>query len=390
MAILIRPDVLGPRLRAARTMANLTQEEAAEKLKLARTTVLAIESGKRPTRPQELRAFAELYGVRESELLSGAYQPLDLQVKFRSSGEQPSDTKAKALESAKDLAARQLNRLAATALELESLLDQVPVVQGTYPVWHINTDVPIEEQAEDAGLMFRQRLGLGMGPLVDLKPLLEVEFGLRIFERPLPSEISGACSFDKAHGGFVLLNLNHWPERRQQTAAHEAAHGMVKPGEPAVLLNTDQFVEREDRFCDSFARALLMPAAAVRRKAAELKGNRHLTVRHILMLAAYFRVSIEAMGRRMENLSLVPQGTYDSLKQRGLGRKHLDQVMRESELSFGYSGFTPRLLYLASEAYARGLLSEQQIAEKLDLDIVSVRNALENVDIDENELHKGA
>jgi Zn-dependent peptidase ImmA (M78 family) len=119
-----------------------------------------------------------------------------------------------------------------------------------------------------------------------------------------------------------------------------------------------------------------MPASAVRRKAAEIKGIEALTVRHVLWLAAYFRVSIEAMARRMEYLGLLPRGTFDSLKRRGLGRKHLENVAQEAEIDVTPPGFTPRLFFLAGEAYLRGLLSEQQIAEKLELDLPAVRSAL--------------
>ena len=374
----IRPNVLGARLKSARTMARLTQEEAAARLDMARTTLLAIESGKRTAKAEEIRAFANLYGVREGELLAGSKQPLDLEVKFRSSGHQP-ETKLKVLDEARDATARQMNRIAAASIQLEHLLDY-PVIHHSYPIWHLGTEQSIEQQSEDAALMFRQRLGLGIGPIPDLKAILELEFGVRVFERPLPSVISGACSFHPEHGGFILLNANHWPERRQQTAAHEAAHGMVKPGEPEVLLNTDEFGDREDKFCDAFARALLMPAAAVRRRALEVKGNAPLTVRHVLLLSAYFRVSIEAMARRLEGLNLIPRGTYESLKSRGLSRKHLEQVIRESDLEMSYSGFTPRLMFMAAEAYSKGLLSEQQIAELLDLDLVQVRKALEDLE----------
>jgi Zn-dependent peptidase ImmA (M78 family) len=279
--------------------------------------------------------------------------------------------------------------LAATVIELEKLLDYA-MVQPSYPVLQVNSDQSIDEQAEDAALMLRQRLGVGIGPISNLEALLELELGLRIFERPLPSVISGACSFHKDYGGFVLVNARHWPERRHLTVAHEAAHGMVSPGEPSVLLDSDVFVTKEDRFCDAFGRALLMPAATVRRKASELKGAGPLTVRHVLMLSSYFRVSIEAMGRRMEALGLAPRGTFESLRSRGLGRRHLLQAMQESELDTTYGSFTPKFMFLVSEAYARGLLSEQQIAERLDLDIVAVRKMLEAVHLDENERRTSA
>lgn len=383
MTLTIRADIVGPRLRAARVAANLTQEEAARALGLARTTLLAIEAGKRLPKAEELRAFSDLYSVRAGELLTRSRQPLDLEVKYRSSGMRRADRSDNSetenvLETAKAQASKLLNRLAASALELEGLLE-LSRSRAEYPSWSVNSDQSVEEQAEDAALMFRQRLGVGFGPISNLKALLELEFGIWVFERPLHSSISGACAFHKEYGGFILLNSNHWPERRQQTAGHEAGHGMARPGEPAVLINTDEFVDREDRFCDVFARALLMPAAVVRRKAVEIKGMGKLTVRHLLWLAAYFHVSIEAMGRRMESLALIPRGTYDSLKNRKIGRSHLEQVVRESEMAFAPSGFTPKLLFLASEAYSRGLLSEQQIAEKLELDLPSVRSALEGV-----------
>src|SRR5260221_13935532 len=176
MALTIRPDVLGSRLRAARTAASLTQEQAAQAVGLARTTLLAMEAGKRPVRPEEIRAFSALYRVREGELLSGSRQPLDLAVKFRSSGQDPSASS----DSAKDDASRLLNRLASAALELEEMLGYT-ALNTDYPVWHLATSGAIEDQAEDAALMFRQRLGIGLGPLPDLKPLLELEFGIRVF-----------------------------------------------------------------------------------------------------------------------------------------------------------------------------------------------------------------
>src|SRR5687767_10035857 len=83
MALLISPSALGARLKAAREKLELRQGQVGDKLGLARTTIVAIEAGKRAARPEELRALCELYEIRESELLSTSSQPLDLEVKFR-------------------------------------------------------------------------------------------------------------------------------------------------------------------------------------------------------------------------------------------------------------------------------------------------------------------
>jgi Zn-dependent peptidase ImmA (M78 family)/DNA-binding XRE family transcriptional regulator len=371
--ITIRPEVLGPRLKAARSMARLTQETAANELGMARTTLLAIEAGKRAVRSEELRSLVELYGIRESELLSGYRQPLDMEVKYRCIGSSSGITAATA-----EVAAL-LSRLAAASVELEEMLGY-PESPVDYPQLHLSRDESLEQQSEDAALSLRQRLGIGLGPIPDLTSLLEMELGLRVFERPLPAKVSGAFAFHAGHGGFVLLNSNHPQVRRRLTAAHEVGHFLSKRIEPVVVLETDSFSEREDKFCDMFARALLMPAVTVRRKASELRGmSKDFTIRHMLWMAGYFHVSIEAMARRLEALGLVPKGTYDSLKERGLGRRHLEHVLKASDLPRETPQFTPRLLLLAGEAYARGLLSEQQIAERLELDLLTVRRVLEEV-----------
>ncbi len=372
-ALRVRPEVLGARLRNARTIARLTQEAAAKALGVARTTIVAIEAGKRQITAEELRAFAELYRASESELLSGTRQSLDMDVKFRSAG-------AVGEHEVEQMAVGALlNRLASSTLELEELLNtRAPKLD--FPTIDVNPDVPVDQQAEDAASALRQRLGVGLGPIPDLTALMESDLGIRVFERPLPSKVSGAVAFDESYGAFVLLNSNHPATRRRQTAGHEICHPLLRKTGLAVLFEDDDFNEKEDKFCDAFGRALLMPAATVRRKVSDLRALAGtFTVRHVLMMAIYFCVSIEAMTRRLEYLGLVPKGQFDSLKERGLGTRHLEEVRKEVGGELESSRFTPRSLLLAGVAFDRELMSEQQIAKKLELDLVTVRKVLAEV-----------
>ena len=50
---------LRKRLRLVRERVRLTQAQAANEIEVARTTLVAIESGKRPLRIEELRRLAE-------------------------------------------------------------------------------------------------------------------------------------------------------------------------------------------------------------------------------------------------------------------------------------------------------------------------------------------
>jgi Zn-dependent peptidase ImmA (M78 family)/DNA-binding XRE family transcriptional regulator len=361
----IRPELLGARLRSARSNAGMTQDAASKATGITRTTIAAMETGKRSVDVKQLRTFAELYQVAEVELLGDDRQPLDLEVNFRS-GSGPELDKAKAA------VAVSLTRLASGALELETIVSNRPAKQD-YPVVHLEREGDIEQQAEDAALLLRQRFGLGLGPIPNLLSVLESDLGLRIFERPLASGISGAVAYDVNCGGFIILNSNHPIERRLNTAAHECAHPLLRKPGVAVLGDHDKLEDREERFCDAFGRALLMPASSVRRKHAELRDvSGKFTVRHILAMALYFVVSVEAMTRRMESLGLVLKGMHDSLREKGLTSAHTRAVQSEVAAP-PVPQFTPHSYFLAGAAVDRELLSVEQVAKLLDIGIITTR-----------------
>ena len=366
----IRPDVLGARLKNARSQNKKTQGEVADLLGVARTTIVAIEAGERRVTAAELRRLVNIYKVSESDLLGGARQPLDMEVKYRAIGT------ATAEDASRLAVASLLNRLSSASVELERLVASMPTAVDL-PLILISKDVPLEEQAEDAALALRQRLGIGLGPVTNSISLIEMDLGLRVFVRPLPSRISGAFAYHESHGGFIMLNAHHPIERQSLSAWHEVAHYQTRRLEPVVMYLDEKFEAREDKFCDAFARSFMMPGAAVRKKAAELRAlTGKFSVRQAVWMAIYFQVSIEAMIRRMEELRLAPRGSFDALQERRLGKSHINQVRNELNEP-PPAKITPRLHMLAGAAFERELLSEQQIAKRLELDLPTVRAMIE-------------
>lgn len=375
----VRPEVLGPKLRQARTLNRITQEVAATKLGLSRTTLVAIESAKRTVSKSELRMFAELYDIPESELLNEDSSPLELDVQFRSGISVAASDEEVAV-------AGMLNRLANSTLQIEALLKQsVPRID--LPAVVVTKTGSLEHQAEDAALNLRSRLGIGLGPIQNLAALMEFEMGLRVFERRLPSRISGAVAFNEKVGGFVLLNSSHPLQRRRVSGGHEVGHIITRQNGICVLFENEEPQRRGERFCDLFGIAFLTPATAVRRKARELKelfGG--FSLRQLLMMAIFFNVSIEAMTRRMESLELLPRGTFDDLRSQRIGTEHRRKVAEEMSVAEEGPTFTPRSLLMAGVAYDRELLSEQQIASMLELSLVEVRCAIQERNSDVGEI----
>ena len=110
----LSPEQAGERLRLAREAKKLKQAEVAEKLHIARTTLVAIEQGQRKARIDEVRQLAKLYGVSINELLREEAIHADFTPKFRKLFSNQDD--------AAEAAARLLSDLARAEAELENIL----------------------------------------------------------------------------------------------------------------------------------------------------------------------------------------------------------------------------------------------------------------------------
>jgi Zn-dependent peptidase ImmA (M78 family) len=101
-------------------------------------------------------------------------------------------------------------------------------------------------------------------------------------------------------------------------------------------------------------------------------------------MAHSLNVSQEAMCRRLEDLKLLPTGTWNSLRDRGfsgdLVRQILGDQRRDEELVI-----PPRLWMLAVEVYSKELLTEGQLAQLLRIDRVDLRRILDMLGPDDEQ-----
>lgn len=369
----MNPKEVGERLRVARETAKLTQAQAAEAIGVARTTLVAVESGQRRVRMEELRSLARLYKSSVNALLRAEAVHADLMPRFRRLVSNYPD--------AVDQAARLLNELARAEVELENLLG----VKRTreYPAERPILPGDVRLQAEQDALELRQRLGLGLAPIQDIVSLLELQLGVRVFVRKLHEKISGLFAYDQATGACILLNASHRRGRRALTAAHELGHLVTR--RPAEVVDKEGAPEtREERYAHAFARSFLMPARAIMTQFKELTaGAKNLSRRHVIELAHAFGVSREALVWRLEELRLVPVGAWDWFERNGKisdeqEREVLgDRAIGDHQRDEARLPTTVRLGVLAASAWKQDLLSEGQLARLLHLDRVELRRLLQ-------------
>lgn len=366
--------VLGARIRQARENRGLTQDQVAQHLGVARTTVVAMEKGERRVRAEELVELASLYGRSLSSLLQGGEPIEGFSVQLRGlvtpSAAQPE------LQSAIE----EFQALCEDYLQLEKVRS-APLGKRYPPPYEIDQLDP-SQAAEDVAAEERRRLGLGDGPLLNLREVLEDAVGLRVFLLELPARVAGMYSFSEELGGCIALNLDHPPERRRLSLAHEYGHFLTSRFRGEIL--EEGRYERKpfpEVFAETFGRAFLMPAAGLRRQFLALKRDRKgFTTRSDLCRLAYsFDVSAEATVRRLEELQLVPAGLWERLRIEGFKVREAMQILGLSPSSRHDERLPARFRTLAVESWQEGDLTEGQLARVLRVNRLQAREIIQAV-----------
>lgn len=371
------PRALGRRLQEARKARGLTQQEVAESLAVARTTVTALEKGERRPRPDELIQMARLYGHAVGDFVGPREPATDFTVQFRMAG-----SNAASLDAQHELehGIREFRGLCEDYLYLESLTGAS--LRRNYPLQYSIGGIAPEHAAEDVASSERNRLALGDGPLLRLRETLENDVGLRIFAIYLPSRVAGIFSYTEELGGCIAVNARHPEERQRLSIAHEYGHFLTRRFQSEVsMLGAYSRVPAAERFADAFACSLLMPAVGLRRRFNELSraADGKVTVADVCRLAHHYFVSVEAMTLRLEEFRLLPGGTWERLRDRGFRVREAQAQLGLAPRSPGNSLVPLRYQLLAVRAYEEENLTEGELARLLRVDRVSARRTVQEL-----------
>ncbi|MDE0219711.1 MAG: XRE family transcriptional regulator [Spirochaetaceae bacterium] len=376
---------IGRRLRLAREIAGIRQETAAQVIGVSRPTLVSIEKGARRVRIHEIRRLAHHYGTSVNALLRREAVHTDLVPRFRKLWQAADDQTAEAVQL--------LNRLVKAEVELENILGISRRI--AYPPERGINSGDVNELAELHASELRRWLGIGNGPVVDVFGMIELDLGIRLYQRRLSSQsrVAGLFAYDAAVGACILLNANHPLRRRIQSAVHELGHFIGTRQAPEVLEDTERFLSREERYASAFGRAFLTPRQGFKESFRQLTaGAERLTRRHVILLAHRHHISREACVRRLEELELVNKGAWawfeangrisdaQELEVLGAASETRDPAKDESNRPMSH-----RMSLMAHAAWKRGLMSEGQLAEMLDLHRVELREVIDQIETEDRE-----
>lgn len=370
--------VLGARLAESRRARGLTQQQAADAIDVARTTITAIEKGTRKPRASELARLLLLYGRSVSEFARSAApsESPPFLVQFRESrGASSSDVNRTA-------AIQQFEQLCRWYREMEAAagFQEFAPLPPDYSVQSLN---PVQA-GEMLASAERNRLGMGDGPIADLWGLLESGAGLRIFSFPMHHHagIAGMFVFASDLGACVALNANHPAERQRWSLAHEYAHLLTNRFRAEItVLRSRGRSDPNERIANAFAIHFLMPTTGVIRRFQSIQHETggKMTPTELLQLSHLYGVSVESMTHRLEDLELLPSNTWDRLQEKGFKPRAAQQMLGIPNDRTGQPRFPVRYVALCVAAYQRGELSEGQLAQRLLSDRVGVRRIVDEI-----------
>lgn len=364
------PKALGQRLQEARKARGFTQQQIAEKIGVARTTVIAIEKGERRIAASELLALCQEYGRSPSDFVRSAPGHESFLPQFRMVR-----GKEEEMEDALLAAAQELELHARNYLDLERMLSQPLPKNYPAPLDLDRIISDVEQAAEDLAVRERNRLGFGDGPVTNLRARLESEVGLRIFCFAMEPKVAGLFGYSDELGGCIALNASHPAERRRWSLAHEYGHFLATRYRADIsYLSHSGGKSVAERFVDHFAKLFLMPTSGLNRTFSEMRqAGQTITLASICTLASHFEVSFQALVLRLEELRRIKAGTWEMLIAQ---RFRVGDAKRSLGLEQSTSKevcFSERYQSLALLAYEQGLLTEDELSEKLRQPRVLVR-----------------
>lgn len=371
---MISSRLLGERLTESRKRAGLTQAETAARLRISRPTLVAIEKGERRPSSQELVTLSQLFGVPLHDFLDEFRPHAAVSPRFRLP--RSVDRESVPIQAAVE----RLRQMASHYVELERLaeVERIPARLELIRTYHLDQpSVKLNTRlaARDAANTVRSLLGLGDAPALALDERLEAEAGLRIFYLDhLPGGLAAIFIWGDDIGACVAINRAHPPERQRWSLTHEFGH-FLHDREAGDILDDDHPARGEaETFADTFTAAFLLPDSGVSRHFADrLRANdARFNSFDLLGLARYYQVSFQATCHRLEELDLLPGGTYNRIVESKIRPGNLQAPGSVPAPAYPL-GLPRRFLALAIAALDREQISESDFASFLGSNRVEAR-----------------
>lgn len=280
-------DGFGARLKAARKMAGMSQQQlsdATENL-ITKQAVSKYEKGKMLPASDILIAISKALGVKSGYFYRKSQVKLT-SLEFRK--------KSKLSKSDEDRVKYQILDFLERYIEIENIMNQRTKFINPLK----NVTIKNQEDVEKAAMKLRGAWKLGHAPVSNLMELLE-EKGVRILEVDFPKEFDGLSAWaDKIP--VLTINKNSDLVRKRLTIVHELAH---------LIISFSDCNDRDlEKLCHNFAGAFLLP----KENLFEEIGHKRTKISFLELkkLKGIYGMSLMAIIVRSRKLNIISDNVY--------------------------------------------------------------------------------
>ncbi len=335
--------MIGERLKRARTASGLSMQALADQVGVSANMIKKYEHGKSIPRSSILLELARALDVRAEYFFRPARVGLT-SLNFRKKSNTPKKLLRKVEADALDQAERWM--------ELMDIWPNFPlkrfVVPRGFPEF-----ISCGEDIEGATIFLRQYWRLGTGPIANLADALEHN-GILVPTSSIDSETKLDGLQSKVDDWPVIVVSNQWTGDRQRlTLAHELGHLLLKDKLRKQL--------NEERACNRFAAAFLLPAEELTRRLGARRSQ--IEMQELYLLKQEFGLSMQAIVYRLGELGIVGK----SLEQRIL-QTFSKNGWKKTEPGEPCSSESNRYFdLLVCRALAEDIIGESKAAELLQI-----------------------
>ena len=327
--------VVGTRLKMARKMAGMSQQDLGKLVGVSRMAISKYERDQITPRSDVLIQLAQALGVKVEYLL----RPLEITLSepvFHKRVALRVKEKNAILEHTRDWVERYL--------DIETLFGSFP--EFSYPV--LDSQVNALEEVERIALDLRQAWNLGMAPIDNLMETLESQ-NIKVHIIDGAKEFDALTIWVNESLPVIVVKGNIPGDRQRFSLAHELGH---------LLLDVGGNVDPEDA-ANRFAGAFLVPEPAVYQELGEHRQT--LSVRELHLLKQKYGLSMQAWIYRAKDLGIISES-----KARQMYIRFRKQGWHRQEPGDPFPSERPqRMQRLALRALAEGGLSTTRVEELL-------------------------
>lgn len=282
-------DLFAKRLKRARTMSNLSQDELVRKMhnRVSKNAISKYEKGIMMPSSEVLLAICNALNLKLDYFFKEDNVSID-NVEFRKA----SKLGKKQLDSINEIVIDQVSNY----LDLELALD----IQSEFHNPLSDILIKTSEDVEFAAQKLAEHWNLGMNAFPNVIDLLE-DKEVKVIEIDAPAEFDGFSGFANGKYPVIVINNTFNVERLRLTALHELGH---------LLLKFDQGIEHKqiEKMCFQFSGALLIPRPTFLREFGGIR--KHISISELVAIKESYGISVQAIMARAYTLGLITERNF--------------------------------------------------------------------------------